>query len=98
MADKVYQAGNTVRIKATFKDFGGENKDPDLVKVIIYDQRYNVIIEQVISASNRSAVGDYFYDFETPFEVKPSKYYYEWYGEILGSPSLKRDSFKTVFA
>jgi hypothetical protein len=25
------------------------------------------------------------------------KLYYEWYGEIAGSPSLKRDSFKVAF-
>lgn len=98
MAENIYQAGTTVRLKGSFKDFSGSSIDPSVVRIVVYDQKYNIVHTYDITDINKSSVGDYFYDFHTPFEVRPTKYYYEWYGEILGSPSLKRDSFKTVFA
>lgn len=98
MAENIYPAGTTVRISCVFQNFKDENKDPDIIKVKIYDQKYNIIHEDTITPANRIAEGEYFYDYETLFDIRQTKYYYEWYGEIMGSPSLDRGSFKTTFA
>ena len=96
--ESTYQAGNTVRLTCAFKDYtSGTAKDPELIKVIIYDYRYNKIGEFTMTGTNKTGVGEYFYDYEIPFATKPTKFYYEWYGEISGSPSLKRGSFKVTF-
>ena len=95
MSDNTYQHGNTVKIDCIFHDFNGEKVDPDLVKIIIYNSRYEILDEIIINAENKKAVGEYFYDYVT--ENKRQLLYYEWYGEINGKPTLKRGKFTTVF-
>lgn len=92
----VYQYGNTVRLECSFFDFNGDKVDPALVKVIIYDQKYNQLTSTTLGSANKLAVGDYFYDYTT--DLKEQKLYYEWYGEVNGKPSLKRNSIVTQFA
>jgi hypothetical protein len=98
MAEKImstYQYGNTVRLECNFYDFSGLSVNPDFVKVVIYNSKYEVIFTETLSISNRSDVGKYFYDYIT--EKKEQKIYYEWYGEINGKPSIKRGQFITKF-
>jgi hypothetical protein len=90
-----YQYGNTVRLECEFLDFSGVKVDPQFVKVIIYDAKYNVISTETLGGANKKNVGEYFYDYTTP--LKEQKLYYEWYGEIDGKPSLKRGQFITRF-
>jgi hypothetical protein len=96
VAEVIYQVGNTIRLKCAFRDFDGLLKNPDIVKVKIYDQSYKQLSEFVLSQSNNSDTGNWFYDYVIPLDVR-GKLYYEWYGEMAGSPSLKRDSFKVAF-
>ena len=90
-----YQYGNTVRIDCSFYDFNNQKIDPDLVKVIVYNTRYEVLLEEIINTNNRKDIGEYFFDYVT--ENKKQTIYYEWYGEINGKPSLKRGEFTTKF-
>lgn len=91
----VYKSGNTVRLLGEFYDFNGELKDPQLIKVVIYDYKYNIVDTVPIGDANRLSVGKYYYDFSTKKES--DKYIYEWYGEIDGNPSLDRRVFMTKF-
>ncbi|MDM5333446.1 hypothetical protein QUF56_09425 [Ureibacillus composti] len=81
-----YQAGNTVRLTAEFKDWEGVSIDPETVKLIIYDYRYTKLSEFEVPTANRINVGTYFYDhvFETGLFI------YEWLATIDGKPSLVR--------
>lgn len=91
----IYQYGDTVRFECVFYNFEGEKVDPQLIKVVIYDQKYREVKTEVLTSVNKKAVGEYFYDYTTP--KKEQKLYYEWYGEIDGTPSLRRGSFMTRF-
>jgi len=87
-----YQYGNTVRFECSFFNFNNIKVDPQKIKLIIYDYKYNILFEGV---GIKKDVGEYFYDYTT--EMKEQKLYYEWYGEIDGKPSLKRGEFMTRF-
>lgn len=90
--DNVYQYGNTVRLECTFFDFNGNKVKPDVVNVIIYDYKYNVLFN---GNGIEASLGSYFYDYIT--EKKEQRLYYEWYGMINEKPSLKRGEFMTKF-
>lgn len=92
----IFQAGNTVRLQCIFEDFDGNRINPETVKIIFYDNRYNVMHETLLGAGNRLETGLYVYNFRTSKEEE-KMYVYEWYGEISGLPSLKRSSFRTIF-
>lgn len=94
MTDRTtYQYGTTVRFTCEFYDFDKNLKSPNVVKVKIYDYKYNLVFE----SSNVTKVdeGKYYFDYVPENENKV--YYYEWYGEIDGTPSLRRGSFMTKF-
>ena len=90
-----YQIGNTVRFSCTFLDFNGEKIDPSVVKMIIYNSIYEIMLEEVVTVANKQGIGEYFYDYITV--GKNYTLYYEWYGEINGKPSLKRGTITTNF-
>lgn len=90
-----YQYGNTVRFECTFYDFNGNKIDPDMVKIVVYNYKYQVLFTEVLGINNKKNVGEYFFDYVT--ESKEQKLFYEWYGEIDGKPSLKREEFMTRF-
>ncbi|MDW7673791.1 MAG: hypothetical protein SCK28_04555 [Bacillota bacterium] len=82
-----YQGGNAIRLTAQFKDWDGENVEPDLVKVIIYDRNYKKLQEHSIGQANRLDTGLFYFDLV----INEGLYVYEWYSEIDGLPSLKRN-------
>lgn len=88
----VYQFGNTVRLECTFYNFSGALTDPENIKVKIFDYRYNLVSEGL---AIRESIGKYIFDYVT--EPEEQKVFYEWYGEIAGKPSLKREEFVTKF-
>ena len=94
MIEKV-QAGNTVRLTCKFYDPNGFLTSPQSVRLSIYDYRYRKISEFNLTTENLLSEGTYYYDFATDMEEK--KYIFEWYGLIGGFPSIKRDSFTTLF-
>lgn len=93
--ENTYLTGNTVRLTATFKDNSGVLRDPNIIRVIFYNYRYEKIDEFSIGTANKISTGVYFFDYRTPNEEM--KIYYEFYGEIAGNPAIQRNSFKTVF-
>lgn len=90
-----YQYGNTIRFECSFYDFDNEKVDPDIVKMIIYNYKYEILHEVCLTQNDRSDVGDYIYDY--PTDKKEQKLYYEWYGKINGKPALRRGEFMTKF-
>lgn len=90
-----YQYGNTVRFECDFFDFSGEKIDPQIVKLIVYNYKYQAVHTAILNTNNRQNIGEYYFDYTT--ELKEQKLYYEWYGEIDGKPSLKRGEFITRF-
>lgn len=93
MLRRKYQYGNTIRFKCEFFDFDNSKADPQIIKFIIYDERYNVVFQE--NGATRLSEGEYIFDYTTP--ERKGKYYYEWYGEVDGKPSIKRGEFKTDF-
>ena len=80
-------SGNTVRIKAEFKDFDGTNVSPDNVVLRIYSKG-RVQINDDISLSPMSE-GIYEYDYEIP-NLPDRAIYYEFAGELGGNPVIAR--------
>jgi len=91
----VYQHGNTIRFECSFFDYDKTRVNPQLVKFIIYNTKYEIVLETILGESNKVGIGSYFFDYITGKEIK--KYFYEWYGEIDGTPSLMRGQFATKF-
>ncbi len=89
------QAGNTVRLTCKFYDPNGFLTSPTSVRLTIYDYRYRKLDEFTINEANQLSAGTYFFDFTT--DSAEQKYIFEWYGLIGGFPSIKRDSFTTLF-
>jgi hypothetical protein len=83
------QMGNTVRLTAQFSDWDGNPVDPALIKVKFYDTRFKLLEEHSVGAANKLDVGSYYFDYVPQV---PDTIYYEWYAEIDGLPSLKRES------
>ena len=90
---KVYQYGNTIRFKCVFHDFNNTKINPDTVKIIVYNYKYEVIFESIVE--NIGEIGEYMFDYTTA--NKKQRLYYEWNGEIDGRASLKRGEFTTDF-
>lgn len=89
----VYQYGNTIRLECIFRDFDDKKIDPNLVKLIIYNSKYEIVFQT--NTVVKKDIGEYFFDYTT--ENKEQKLFYEWYGEIDGKPSLSRGQFMTKF-
>lgn len=89
------QAGTTVRLTCKFYDPNGFLTTPTSVKLTFYDYRYQIISEINLNATNTLEEGVYFYDYTT--DAEEMKYIFEWHGMIDGFPSIKRDSFTTLF-
>ena len=78
--------GNTVRLKAEFKDFNGEHVSPENVILRIYNAYKKQVGEDIpVSPSD---VGKYQYDYVIPGVV--GTLYFEFVGTIGGLPVLGR--------
>lgn len=89
--NKTITAGSTVRLSSSFVDFDNNPVNPQVVKVSIYNYRYEKDEEKLITLKNES--GEYVHNFVT--DIKPRTYIVEWYGEIDGHPSIHRENFST---
>lgn len=95
MNDNIYLTGNTIRLKAIFKDNIGNPKDPDMVKIIFYNYRYEKIDEFSLGQSHKIGIGEYVYDYVS--SDNETRIYYEFNGEIAGNPAIQRSGFMTKF-
>lgn len=96
MSVNTYQSGNRVKLSAKFDNDEGISTDPAIVRLIIYNYKYEIIEQYTMSDANRIDTGQYFYDYVTNSK-KNEKVFYEWYGEMDGTPTLRRGSFITKF-
>ncbi len=78
--------GNTVRLKAEFKDFNGEYVSPENVILRIYDVYKKQVGEDI--PVSPSGVGKYQYDYVIPDIA--GTLYFEFVGTIGGLPILGR--------
>ena len=79
--------GDTVRLKAEFKDFNGEHVSPENVILRIYDGYKKQVGEDIPVLP--SDVGKYQYDYVIPGDVI-GPLYFEFVGTIGGLPILGR--------
>lgn len=94
-----YLLGNTIKLNVTFKDFEGELFDPSIVKVKIYDSRYNLIEEISDTRIKKDSLGSYYFYYTIPDSVKSgTSLYYEWYSEKGGLPVIARKKLSVYFA
>lgn len=93
----IYETGNTVRVKGTYKNNAGQPTDPSLPTVRIYDSNYDLITEVSLSDANKVGTGVYQYDYTIPAGKAHAIYYYEFYGEVTGVPALNRGQFVAKF-
>lgn len=95
--EQSYQTGSTVKLSCTFYSFEGDKvQEPDNIKLIIYDFKFNKIEEFNVNRNNRNENGGYFFYYTIPLDAK-NRLYYEWNGIIAGNVSLRRNSFKVAF-
>jgi hypothetical protein len=91
--------GDTIRLKAEFKDFKGKLTDIDVPKVVVYDNKRNVIEEAI---PNKAGTGSYYYDLVVPDYPEAGKrdepLVFEFSGEIGGQPVIGRASFERVWS
>jgi len=78
--------GNTVRLKAEFKDFNGEHVSPENVVLRIYNGYKQQVGEDIPVLP--SDVGKYQYDYVLPDIIGPL--YFEFVGTIGGLPIVGR--------
>jgi len=85
----MYQTGDTIRIKATFKTFEGLLSDltnPPTLKIYNPDKE---IIATILGASlTHSSTGVYYYDYTLP--STEGKYTYEFSGTVESTTVLRR--------
>ena len=77
--------GNTIRLKAEFRNFNGELFDIENPKVVVYNNKRKVILD---AEPERIEKGKYQYDYVIP-EVF-GQLYFEFRGTIRGLPILGR--------
>jgi hypothetical protein len=90
-----YLVGNAMRMEAEFRNWDNNQSlvDPSVIKLIIYDIQFTIIHEFSLGGQNRISEGTYYYLF-TP--QKEGIFFYEWYVDIDGIPSLTREEFSVV--
>jgi len=81
--------GDTVRLKAEFRDFDGNLISPDDVKLTLYDEKREVVAEYDLVPLSE---GVYRYDYIIP-ENEGSLMYYEFRGLVHGFPTIGRGRF-----
>lgn len=89
-------AGEAVRVVNTFFNFDNTPQDPHLARFKVYDNKYGVLLDTVLSDSHKVSTGKYFYDYITPTQPN-QQYIVEFYGEIAGNPTIVREKIYTTF-
>ncbi len=87
--------GNTIRLKAEFRNWDGDLTDPTGVKVEIYDYYDNKLHEAEPPAVENPEVGKYYYDYELPPSVA-IPYYFVYSGTIDGAQAAQRMNITTA--
>lgn len=94
---KIYLAGSTVKLSATFYNYDNQLVNPDFVKLIFYNHKFEIEQEIVIDSNNRISIGKYEYDYTTDFTTGNDRITFEWNADIGGKISIIRDEIHTSF-
>ena len=98
--------GDTVRLRAEFKDFDEELFDPSDIKLKIYDRNqedidgpftYNTE-DPVNSEIQKESTGVYTYEYTLPIKEAIYPLYFEYSGKIRNKPILRRGKIEATFA
>jgi len=91
--------GDTIRLKGEFKDLDGNLTDIEEPKVVIYDNRRNVIKE---ATPTKTGTGIYYYDLVVPDYPEAGKrnepLVFEFSGQLGGQPVVGRSSFERMWS
>ncbi len=91
--------GDTIRLKGEFKDLDGNLTDIEEPKVVIYDNRRNVIKE---ATPTKAGTGAYYYDLVVPDYPEAGKrsepLVFEFSGQLGGQPVVGRSSFERMWS
>jgi len=91
--------GDTIRLKAEFKDFNGKLTDIENPKVVVYDSNREVILA---AEPERVGVGKYQYDLIVPDYKEAGKQkeplVFEFSGSLEGKPIVGRTSFERMWS
>lgn len=90
-----YERGDTIRIKATFREFSesgvvGGVVDPTAIAVNIYDADFTKISGPFVPVNTEPGV--YIYDWTLPNE--DGSFFIEFNGTVDGKPSIQRHKIK----
>ncbi len=89
--------GDTVRLKVHFKSFDGDSIDPDDITLIIYNTNKSVIETIPISDENKTATGQYYYDYVVVPDDIQEYFIFEFRGLHNNNPILARDRVNIKF-
>ena len=91
--------GNTIRLKAEFKDFNGELTNIENPKVVVYDSKRKVILD---AEPERIEKGKYQYDLIVPDYKEAGKQneplVFEFSGSLEDKPIVGRASFERMWS
>ena len=86
--------GDTVKLTAVFRDWGGELVNPDNVGLKIYNARQVEVYSASLSDMDAESLGSYCH-FYTP--ENDGFYIYEFSGTLDGNTVLRRKDFEVKF-
>jgi hypothetical protein len=95
----IFEAGNTVKFRVTFRDWApegqtGDESDPDSVTGALYDANKKLL--QTFSPTKVSnTISTYDQDLTLP--MQEGVYYVEFKGLVSGQPSLIRQKIQVKF-
>ena len=88
--------GDTVRLKVHFRSFNGDSVDPDDITLTIYDKTKKELDTISITDENKTATGQYFYDYIVPDDIH-EYFIFEFRGLHNNNPILARDRVSIKF-
>ena len=88
--------GDSVRLQCHFKTFSGVSINPDNVELVIYDKAKNIIETIPITDENKTATGQYYYDYVVPDDID-EYFIFEYRGIHNTKPILAREKVNIKF-
>ncbi len=91
----VVTIGNTVRLQASFYDWGGNLADPADVTLRIYDHKKQQLGDDITTDISNPSAGVYQYEYTVP---DVPMFYYEFSGTLEGKTVVYRKAVETRWA
>lgn len=95
----IYETGNTITLKASFKDSLGNAKDPDTFPTVtIYDNKFAMVGTPItLTEDSKKGIGEYEFNYTIPVGNVQQLYFYEFKGIVGGTVGLNRGQFLARF-